>query len=63
MDEHPNAPRYQMHILWEKVVSTVLLLAPLHKKKMEQKLTNVNLKYRASGNGKRKRVLGHTSCS
>lgn len=33
MDEHPNVPRYQMHISWGQVVSMVLLLAPLHRKK------------------------------
>jgi type III secretory pathway component EscR len=47
-----------MHILWEKVVSTVLLLAPLHKEKMEHKISNVNLKSEQAGKQKREKEEG-----
>lgn len=39
-------------------MSTVLLLAPLHKEKMEHKISNVNLKSEQAGKQKREKEEG-----
>lgn len=51
------------HLMGESCVHGIAFGSPSQEKKKEQKISNVNLKYRASRKGKRKTVLGHTSCS